>query len=263
MQGLLFGLMEEESLVADPGHLVVAGLNVQGASERRLAALMGWCGQTKASVLCFSEVRGGNIGRLEAELRASGYECFVPRGVPSDARCSIIATRTTLTPRLDGTSADGRWLRIRLGDSPSSLSITCVYAPTNGMTAESSRARELWQKSFLSELAAFPKPGLLIGDFNVLEPGHMPPSPFYEPHDYHFYSSILGLGYVDEFRRTSPEAAETSWWSPRFGGQRLDHAFSCELRGDTHATYDGSTVGPISDHSALIITISPEDRKAQ
>lgn len=259
-QDFLFGLVDDDPVSTDPtntGRLVVAGLNIQGGSAKRLHQLMAWCGRTKAAVIGLSEVLGKNSPGVSAELRAAGYECVVAEGLGAEERGVLVAARPELSPRREASSPDGRWLRMGIDGPSGHLSITAIYAPTNGMSSESSVNRQRWQQAFLADLTSFPSPGLLIGDLNVLEPNHRPASPFYEAHDYAFYEGIVGRGYTDLYRQSSPDGLETSWSSPRFGGQRLDHAFAIgQTAANSHTTYDHSTAGTASDHSAVIVELT-------
>lgn len=126
-----------------------------------------------------------------------------------------------------------------------------VYAPTNGMTADSSTRRRDFQQRLLKHLTAINRPSLcVIGDLNVIEPGHKPALPGFEAHDYAFCTGLLDLGLLDAYRTLQPQGSDHSWISARFGNQRLDHALISQAAGTIReCTYDhGPRQQQLSDH---------------
>ncbi len=255
MQDVLFSVIGGEDLRPGTGPLSLASLNLQGASPSRTFPLIKWCSRVGADAYAFTEVLSSNVGTLVSELRALDYECFAPASMESGARCAVVAASSRVKPQLRAVAQDGRWVQIafRPAETQAEWHLTSVYAPTNAMTIESSARRRNWQKEFLRTISSFPVPGLLLGDFNVLEPGHVPRSDLYSDHDYEFYSSIVALGYLDLYRSTHPKGLDTSWYSARCGAQRLDHAFGKGLTIGLKAAYDHSTRPSITDHSSIII----------
>jgi len=134
-----------------------------------------------------------------------------------------------------------------------------VYAPTNGMTADSSLRRRAFQEQFLAYLAAISRPALCVaGDLNVIEPGHQPPVTGFEEHDYAFYTRLTELGLRDAYRSRNPEGGDHSWFSPRLGSQRLDHAMISLATGTIReCRYDHAPrTRKLTDHAALLATVS-------
>lgn len=255
MQDVLFSVIGEEDSPSGTGPLCLASLNLQGASPSRTFPLLKWCSRVGADAFAFTEVLASNVGTLVSELRALGYECFVPASMESSARCAVVAASSRVKPELRAVARDGRWVQIafRPAEIQAEWYLTSVYAPTNAMTMESSIRRKAWQEEFVRAITGFPAPGVLLGDFNVLEPGHVPRNDLYSDHDYEFYSSIVAQGYSDLYRATNPKGLDTSWYSARCGAQRLDHAFGKGLTIGLKATYDHSTRGSITDHSSIIV----------
>ena len=72
------------------------------------------------------------------------------------------------------------------------------------------------------------------------------------------FEEMLGLGWVDAWRRINPEAREYTWYSHAENGFRLDHALlSPPLAKHVAAiSYSHSErIAKVSDHSALIIDL--------
>jgi exonuclease III len=139
-----------------------------------------------------------------------------------------------------------------------------VYAPTNGMTAESSLRRRGFQGQFLDYLAAISWPAMCVaGDLNVVEPGHRPPLEGFEDHDYAFYTQLTQSGLDDAYRYLNPDGTDHSWASDRFGGQRLDHALISPATGTIReCRYDHAPrTRRLTDHAALLITVGPDAGK--
>lgn len=95
---------------------------------------------------------------------------------------------------------------------------------------------------------------MLLGDLNVLEPGHQPHYPFFAPFEYDFYRALTAKhGLTDAFRHLHPDASEYNWVGRTGDGYRYDHAFcsvgltaaisTCEYLHEPHDR--------LSDHSAL------------
>lgn len=123
------------------------------------------------------------------------------------------------------------------------------------MTSESNERRRVFQQHAIDYLTEIATPGLLVaGDLNVIEPGHQPHLAGFEPHDYSFYTGLIGLGLRDAYRELHPDAIEHSWYSDRFGNQRIDHTFrGADTETLTLCGYDHSPrTTQISDHAAML-----------
>jgi exonuclease III len=142
-----------------------------------------------------------------------------------------------------------------------SVRVVGVYAPTNGISAESSLRRRGFQGQFLDYLAAITRPEMCVaGDLNVVEPGHRPPLEGFEDHDYAFYTRLTQSGLDDAYRSLNPDGTDHSWASDRFGGQRLDHALISPATGTIReCRYDHAPRSRrLTDHAALLVTVGPD-----
>jgi exodeoxyribonuclease-3 len=96
---------------------------------------------------------------------------------------------------------------------------------------------------------------IVLGDLNILEPGHRPRYPFFASFEYDFYRSLTGRhGLADAFRCLHPDAAEYSWVGRTGDGYRYDHAFCSAELTDLIAScryVHQPRMGSLFDHSAL------------
>lgn len=136
------------------------------------------------------------------------------------------------------------------------LEVLGLYVPSRNATPQKTERKRRWLAACDAALAGLPPARrALLGDLNILEPGHQPRYPFFAPFEYDFYRSLTGRhGLADAFRRLHPGAAEYSWVGRTGDGYRYDHAFcSAELSGlITSCRYvHQPRTGSLSDHSAL------------
>jgi len=123
--------------------------------------------------------------------------------------------------------------------SPPALSLlTLNIAPDNGS------GERRWLAACDAALAAAvtEMPAIVLGDLNVLEPGHWPRYPFFAPFEYDFYRALAEAHRLtDVFRHLHPDAAEYSWAGRAGDGDGYLH----QPREDR-----------LSDHSALTMRLA-------
>ncbi|MFT4043841.1 MAG: endonuclease/exonuclease/phosphatase family protein [Gordonia sp. (in: high G+C Gram-positive bacteria)] len=263
MQGMLFGTIQEPSdSESDRETIRVCALNVQSTGESRAQRLADWLLSTRSQIVVLSELQS-NAGAdlLLSCLDAEGYEVTYPPARRAAKYFVAVATKGFTSSTFETPPELGpRVVAVRIQLPGETLAITGIYAPTNGMTHDSSLQRQRFQKESLSWLAqaATIGPLLVAGDLNVLEPGHSPHIEGFNEHDYNFYSGITALGLDDAFRVINPDKIEHSWISERYGSQRLDHAFITRRAFKvTGSWYDHQTRAEgLSDHAAMFIEFS-------
>lgn len=137
--------------------------------------------------------------------------------------------------------------------------LAAIYAPANGMSPDSSRRRCEFQNQVLTWLQQVQRPAMIVaGDLNVVEPSHVPRLVQFEEHDYAFYTDLRRLGLRDAYRELHPDGGDHSWFSDRFGDQRIDHTFvGTGVGGVLSCRYDRATIDDkLSDHAAMLTTVS-------
>ncbi|WP_028478880.1 endonuclease/exonuclease/phosphatase family protein [Nocardia sp. CNY236] len=246
-QGMLFGALGCEREPRQPTDaLRICALNVASPSRSRAHKLAQWLLTRGDDVLILTEMRTSHGCRdLLASLRAEGYDTATNGAsrADNDRFCSVIATRGVATTPVPASLLGPRVTAVDIGPDTAPVRVVAVYAPTNGMNSDSSRRRSVFQHRVIDYLRRITLPTMVVaGDFNVIEPGHNPRLPQFQPHDYQFYIDLLGLGLRDAYRELHPETVEYSWFSRRFGNQRIDHTFTRPGTNQiTACAYDHST----------------------
>lgn len=265
MQDFLFGAVSDvvDDVVARE-ELRLLAWNLQSPSRVRVERQLEWIYQTRRNVLIFTELKTGAASEYVAkDLASNGFDVHLAEVYEGERYPNLIAVKgfsvrpirfAFNTPRLTG---------LRLSTPRGTLDVIALYALTNGMTVESSYRRAAFQQDVVDALSQRiveePRvPILVAGDFNVLEPGHVPRSHLFEEHDYAFYSALTDLPLRDAYRTQQPDGRDVSWCGPH-GGQRLDHAFvsSVLTKNLTECQFDHTArTSGLSDHSALTLTLA-------
>ncbi|WP_406425830.1 hypothetical protein [Streptomyces sp. NBC_01589] len=140
------------------------------------------------------------------------------------------------------------------------LHVIGIYVPSRDAT----QTKTTRKRTFLEGLRTGVPEGtdghrVMIGDFNILEPNHIPRYRSFHQFEYDFYGWLGGVGYRDAFRMMHPFAAEHSWVGQTGDGHRYDHAhvsadLGTAVRGCfyVHEPRTGET--RLTDHSALSLT---------
>ncbi|MFI6883895.1 endonuclease/exonuclease/phosphatase family protein [Streptosporangium canum] len=262
-QGMLFGSLVPDATgdpaVGDEHQLRICALNVNSPSLSRAQRLADWLLSAKATVLVLSELRPSDGGRLLLNiLAAEGFDVHCTPGWQTSPYLAAVASRGLSARSLTPQPFDPRIAAVDLSAAGGTVRVVGVYAPTNGMTSDSSRQRQAFQRSLLTYLTGIRTPDLCVaGDLNVVEPDHHPHLPDFAPHDYAFYTGLLDLDLIDAYRTLTPDGGDHSWLSDRYGRQRLDHTFiSPHLGKVSVCTYDHTPrADRLTDHAALLTTI--------
>lgn len=102
---------------------------------------------------------------------------------------------------------------------------------------------------------------VVLGDFNVLEPTHVPRYRFFAPFEYEFYNWFEEAGYVDAFRHLHPDVLDYSWVGRTGDGYRYDHAHVTSgladhhLRGCAYVHEPRTMADRLTDHSGLVVEL--------
>jgi len=264
LQGMLFGTAAgtDEDKPADGDgtqELRICALNVNSPSPARGQRLLDWLLATRCNVLVLTEMQPSEGCRLILTgLEAEGFQPSCTAGWQASRYLTTVATTGFSVSTVQPAAFDPRIVTVDLATVSRAVRIVGVYAPTNGMTTDSSTRRQDFQQRLLHHLAAIRRPALcVVGDLNVIEPGHQPSLPGFESHDYAFYTGLLSLGLLDAYRTLRPDGRDHSWINPRFGSQRLDHALISHATGAIReCSYDHAPrQGQLTDHAALLTTV--------
>ena len=257
-QGMLFAGMAQETVedsVADRV-LRLCALNVNSPSVDRAHRLVDWLLVSGCNALVLSELRPGDGAAVILDsLDAAGFHVARTPGWRASRYFTAIATKGFTVSSVCPAPFDPRVVAVDLTSGAGTVRLVGVYSLTNGMSAESSWRRRTFQEQLITYLAGIGASGVLCvsGDLNVVEPGHQPPLDTYEPHDYDFYRALGALDLLDAYRTRQPAGTDHSWFSTRYGNQRLDHTLVSRLQGKiADCVYDQSTRDQgLSDHAAM------------
>jgi exodeoxyribonuclease III len=245
--------------------MVTSGLsfltfNIGNPSEQRAQRQLAWLACRPEHVLVLTETKASAGCRLLAGAFATAG-CHVSFPVPGPGEYgTMIISRVHAAPG-DFIAALGylpaRAASVTLPAPDGNIQVIGAYVPSRDAGLEKTERKRKWLAACLAALTARDQsvPAVLLGDLNILEPGHQPHYPFFIPFEYDFYRALTAEhGLTDAFRHLHPAAAEHSWVGRTGDGYRYDHAFcsagltpaisTCEyLHEPRHDR--------LSDHSAL------------
>jgi len=141
------------------------------------------------------------------------------------------------------------------------LEIIGVYVPSRDASPEKIMRKKRFLENMTRALKTAPKSEFRIfcGDFNVLEPDHVPHYSFFEEWEYSFYRSLADHQLKDAFRHINPSLQEYSWVGRTGDGYRYDHCFVSENIVPTVEKcfyFHEPRESKLSDHSAIIANLN-------
>jgi exodeoxyribonuclease-3 len=138
------------------------------------------------------------------------------------------------------------------------LEIVGAYVPSRDASVGKTERKRRFLADLSDALGAAPRAAVLIGDLNIIEPWHRPSYPWFQDWEYAFYEGLLADGWVDAYRRCSPEGAEHSWVGHDGDAYRYDHALVSSVLAervlDCAYVHETREVG-LTDHSAMTLTL--------
>ncbi|UOX90357.1 hypothetical protein MUY14_06955 [Amycolatopsis sp. FBCC-B4732] len=248
--------------------LTVLTLNVGNPALERARRQRDWLARRDEDVFVLTETGSGPGTQLIAEsYRDAGWSVTFSEH-PGKERGVMLLSRFECT--VDPIGAAMSYLPARLAgivvdtdDGP--LRIVGAYVPSRDATeAKTTRKRE-WIEAFHQAYEATSDDAavLLLGDLNVLEPGHVPPHPGqFAPFETSFYIALTHRhGLTDAFRALHPTAIEHSWARRAELGYRYDHAHTstsllAHLTSCTYVHDARSGNSALTDHSGLAVTLA-------
>jgi exodeoxyribonuclease III len=245
-----------------PG-LSLLTFNIGNPSPDRARRQLAWLATRDEHVIVLTETKqSAGCGLLADAFTSAGYAVCFARPGPGEYG-TMIAARVPAVP--DGFGS-------RLGYLPSRaaavvvpapqgpLRVIGLYVPSRDASQEKTDRKRRWLAACDAALTATAgTPTVLLGDLNILEPGHKPRYPFFAPFEYDFYQALTDAhGLTDAFRHLHPDDAEYSWVGRTGDGYRYDHAFCSRQLGDriTSCEYlHQPRADRLSDHSALTLRL--------
>lgn len=232
--------------------------NIRQGGGRRTGAIVEHILAARPDIVALQEFRNGLSGeRIRDALAGAGLRHqFTPGGQDPAANTLFLAARVPFDagPFLPGDSdAPCPILEAEIGASQSKTALTllCAHFPQKRAQLPLFAALAEDSPSLLAVNA------LLIGDLNCGIPFEDSDTRTFENHGE--FRRLLGLGWVDAWRRRNPRVREFSWVSTRTGNRfRYDHCLATPGADGliTSIQYDHGARHPDrSDHSALWVVL--------
>jgi exodeoxyribonuclease-3 len=246
----------------------VLTFNLNNPSRERAERQLGYLAARSEPVLVLTETADSAGCRfLEERFTAAGYSVTFPRPEQRGERGVMIVSRLVTRPLETGVDyLPHRAVGVTVDTDEGPLDVIGLYVPSRDASpAKTDRKRrflEVCRHGLLSAEGDVRR--LVIGDFNVLEPSHVPRYRFFAPFEYEFYNWFGLAGYEDAFRQLHPDAREYSWVGKTGDGYRYDHAhvsmpLAGAVGGCSYVHEPRTGQDRLTDHSALTVhfTIAP------
>lgn len=201
---------------------------------------------------------------LAERFEGAGYSVNFPRPPQGTReRGVMIVSRLATSPLpLPVDYLPHRVAAVTVETSTGPLEVVGVYVPSRDAT----EAKITRKRRFLEGLAAVLPTGvvgrrLVLGDFNILEPAHVPRYRIFQEWEYAFYTGLGAAGYRDAFRFLAPDALEYSWVGRTGDGYRYDHAhvsgpLAASVEGCRYVHEPRTNEDRLTDHSALTVSLA-------
>lgn len=248
--------------------LTVLTLNVGNPALERARRQRDWLARRTEDVLVLTETGSGAGTQLIAEsYRDAGWSVIYPEHPDKERGVMLLAKLETAVDPIGAAMSylPARLAGIVVGTDRGPVRILGAYVPSRDTTEAKTTRKRAWIDAFHQAYEATDDdtPTLLLGDLNVLEPGHVPPHPGqFAPFETAFYTELTQhYGLTDLFRTLQPTAVEHSWARRAELGYRYDHAHAStalveHLAGCSyvHSTRHGDPA--LTDHSGLAVALT-------
>ncbi|MEU7021897.1 endonuclease/exonuclease/phosphatase family protein [Streptomyces sp. NPDC046203] len=244
--------------------------NLNNPSRERAERQLRYLAQRPEAVLVLTETaRSAGCEYLAEQFERAGYAVTFPRPAHGtrERGVMIVSRLATRLPPLPVDYLPHRVAAVTVETSAGPLEIIGVYVPSRDAT----EAKITRKRTFLEGLAAALPTGetgrrLVLGDFNILEPNHIPRYSTFRPWEYEFYAGLGRAGYRDAFRLLAPDALEYSWVGRTGDGYRYDHAhvsmgLAASVEGCRYVHEPRTGEDRLTDHSALTVSLAVTARE--
>ncbi|MFI2434601.1 endonuclease/exonuclease/phosphatase [Streptomyces sp. NPDC018693] len=241
----------------------VLTFNLNNPSRERAERQLWYLASRPEHVLVLTETAASaGCDFLAQQFTAAGCEVAFPRPGKGERGVMVVSRLATRPGPVEVGYLPHRCVSVTVDTDEGPLDVTGLYVPSRDAT----EAKTLRKQTFLDACSASIPQGwgvplrLVIGDFNILEPTHVPRYRFFQPFEYGFYEWLRAAGYQDAFRTLHPEALEYSWVGRTGDGYRYDHAHASQalataLHACTYVHDVRTSEDRLTDHSALSVSL--------
>lgn len=233
--------------------------NVSNPSIKRALNQIHWILERDPDILTLTETKfSQGCNYIKDRLLDRGYQVFFPKP-EGNGYGVLLALKNNSTPSEFSNHIDFFPARVVSANTllySKELEIIVTYVPN---------PRNEKKKIFLQKLhnalqtAPSPQYRIFCGDFNVIEPDHVPFYPKFEEWEYSFYDSLREYNLLDIFRKLNPTTNAYSWVGRTGDGYRYDHCFVSKtlipLVEECYYIHETREL-KLSDHSAMYIKMT-------
>ncbi|MFJ6659655.1 endonuclease/exonuclease/phosphatase [Streptomyces sp. NPDC091377] len=245
------------------GTVDVLTFNLNNPGLERAERQLAYLAARPEPVLVLTETAdSAGCALLEGRFGEAGYSVTFPKPERGE-RGVMIVSRLATRP---GPAAVGylphRAVSVTVDTAKGPLDVIGLYVPSRDATeVKKERKRRFLEECRYALPSGLASSRIVLGDFNVLEPGHKPKYKFFQRFEYDFYDWFAKAGYVDAFRSLHPEALEYSWVGRTGDGYRYDHAhvsasLAALMRGCLYVHGPRTMSDRLTDHSALAVQLA-------
>lgn len=238
--------------------------NIGNPSLERAGRQAEWLRKKEVDLFVLTECkRSEGCLFLERYFQAYGYNVIFPK--PEEKEFGVMIISKHPLKYSDFSSyvdyLNSRVAAVKLSHSEKEFEVIGIYVPSRDSSPEKKEKKKHFLNSLQQALEKAPIPPYRIfcGDFNILEPEHIPHYSIFEDWEYNFYRNLQKFQFRDAFRYLNPKVREYSWVGRTGDGYRYDHCFlSANLLPLTQNCYYFHEPREIklSDHSALITELN-------
>lgn len=234
--------------------------NISNPSIERATKQAEWLNTRSESVFVLTETKSSKgCAFMENYFRSYGYNVVSTKPIDKNYAVMIVS-KLDLKPTVFSQSMNflsSRLASVEININNIKIEIIGIYIPSRN----ASEQKILRKKTFINKLikvfdnSPYKGERLVCGDFNILEPNHIPYYSFFKQWEYDFYSILRNYNLIDAFRHLNPTKNEYSWIGRTGDGYRYDHCFVSNnlVRSLSKSYYLHSPrTNKLSDHAAII-----------
>lgn len=235
-------------------------LNVGNPSRDRAERQIQWLSGRNEQILVLTETCTNEGSRLLAtSLANAGWIVRFPEPVDGE-RGVLVASRVGAADRSGDVTAylPARAEAITLNQGE--IDVIGLYVPSRDASTVKTERKQRFIDALSDALdRRAPRPAVLLGDLNIVEPDHRPHYRFFRDWEYGLYQQLVASGWVDAYRLTNPTGTDHSWVSRDDDGYRYDHVFITEdlvpRVVSCHYEHETRELG-LTDHSAMTTALA-------